>query len=420
MSLPRLLALYWRLRRGTHWSPERLRRHQEERLRALVAHAAASVPFYRQRFVELGLRPGDIRTLEDLRHLPVVTKAELQAAGEEARLSSVFARDVLEGGRTSGSSGRPFMIFRDPHFARLRKAAFVRALAAGPYRFGRKVLVISGLPKRQQPAWMRWHQVSSEEEPERLLRLIQELRPDILYGFLTPLRQVAEHAKAVGVAPHRPLAVYTTAETLDGHSRALLAATFGPEIHDIYGTTEAGVIGWECAAHAGYHLAEDTTIVELLEGGAGGAGRLVTTCLEQYAMPLLRYEVGDLALPMDAGPCPCGCRFSRIARIEGRLVDCVRLPGGRSLSPYHLTLAIEDTPGLERYQIIQRSAEGFLVRAQGAGPSADAAIQAGLRAVLGERARIDVEWCADLEPPPGRKFRVVECRIGSQEAACVS
>jgi phenylacetate-CoA ligase len=419
MQLARLLALYASLRRAERLPPERLRRLQERKLKALVAHAHATVPFYRARFERIGLDPRDIRSLDDLAHLPVVGKAELQAVGTEARLSSGFPLEALEHGRTSGSSGRPFEIFRDRHFARLRRAAFFRALCTGPYRPGQALLLVSGGSERRQPRWLRWHYVPSEEDPERVLETMNRLRPRFLYGFLTPLRQLASLVRATGRRVHQVKAVYTTAETLDRGTRTLLTATFGGPVFDIYGTTEAGPIAWECPAHAGYHVAEDTTIVELLPSATPGAHRLVATCLDLWSMPLLRYDVGDLAVAGAADRCACGRTLRRLARIEGRLVDCVRLPDGRTLSPYHLTLAIEEIPGIDRYQIVQTAPDRILVRAQGSGrddPVTPERITAAVRGVMGRAIMVETRFEADLDPPRGSKFRVVECRIAAPAA----
>lgn len=419
MSLPVFALAYGRMRRAQWLSCERLAALQLRKLQAIMAHAYDTVPFYRRRLETAGITPADIRALDDLRHLPVTTKAELQQAGEEARLSRAFRRDELEAERTSGSTGRPFMIFRDPGFVRLSKMAFLRALTTGPYRLGDRLLLVTGTTKRPPPRWLRWRYVSSEAEPEATLAQLRAFRPRVVYGFLTPLRQLAALALARGEVLPPVRAVYTTAESLDGASRALLAEAFGAEVFDIYGTTELGATAWECPAHAGYHVAEDLTLVEYLPSAAPDVHRLVATNLELRAMPLIRYEVGDLAAPASGDRCPCGRMLARIARIEGRLVDCVQLADGRRLSPFRLTLAVEAIPGIERYQIVQEEIGRFLVRVQGSGagdPATAAAIRAALQAEVGVDSRVDLCWEVDLGPPAGCKFRVVECKIGSTGA----
>ena len=260
-----------------------------------------------------------------------------------------------------------------------------------------------------------WRYISSEAPPELVLATFEAHRPHLLYGFLTPIRQMAQLARERGQV--RPLkALFTTAETLDPATRALLEDTFQTEIFDIYGCTEAGPLAWECRAHDGYHVAADAAVLECLADGIGEAGRVLVTSLDLRAMPLIRYEVGDLAVPAAAGPCPCGNRLPRLARIEGRIADCVRLADGRLLSPYRLTLAMEVVAGIDRYQIVQEDIGRFLIRAQGPGrgePGVTAAAVSALQRPLGAGARVQLRWKDDLEPPPGRKFRPVECRLGA-------
>ena len=108
-----------------------LRRLQEAKLRRIVAHASATVPFYQSFWKSHGVDPAGVRRLEDLRHLPVVTKAQLQAADEEARLSRAYERQALIVKRTSGSTGRPMTLFRDARFEERQKLRFLHTLLAG-------------------------------------------------------------------------------------------------------------------------------------------------------------------------------------------------------------------------------------------------------------------------------------------------
>jgi phenylacetate-CoA ligase len=117
------------LQRSQWLSADRLRRRQEARLRRLVRHAYGTVRYYRDLFDRAGLSPADIRGLEDLAHIPITTKAELQAAGHDAALSSAFDSAALVSEHTSGSTGRPFTVHFDRRFLATRDALFLRVLA---------------------------------------------------------------------------------------------------------------------------------------------------------------------------------------------------------------------------------------------------------------------------------------------------
>ena len=399
----------------TQWSDQgRLRRSQEARLRRLVAHAGRTVPFYRQRFERAGIDPDQIRGLRDLQRIPVTTKADLQAAGPDATLSSAFDPADLVREHTSGSTGRPFTVAFDRRFVAVRDALFLRVLATAGYRLSDRLMLVTSARDKRDRFWPRWRYASIEAPPEDLMAQFEEFRPSVLYGCLTPLRQMALIAR--GRRGHTPKAVVSTAEGLDPQSRRLLATHFGAPVHDAYGLTEAGMLAWQCAVGSGYHLAEDTAIVEFLPASDGAVSRLIVTNLELRAMPLIRFETGDLAIPADDGACACGRQLRRIRAIEGRAVDCVRLAGGRLVSPYRFTLALEAIEGIRRYQLIQNEIDRFVLRVD-AGMDAPAGLEeagrSAIRDLVGQDAAVEVVRERALDPPPGRKFRVVESRLGA-------
>ena len=146
------------------------------------------------------------------------------------------------------------------------------------------------------------------------------------------------------------------------------------------------------------------------------------TNLELKAMPLIRYQTGDLAKVIDNVNCSCGRQLQRIERIEGRMIDCIRLSENRVISPYRLTLALEKIAGLGRYQILQNDIDRFTVRIEN--NNADQTIMKhsihnALTPVLGANAQFMINIEDSITPPPGKKFRVIEnrtddyCRVGS-------
>jgi phenylacetate-CoA ligase len=405
---------YRRLQRSQWSDPSGLRRRQEAKLRRLLDHAWRTVPYHRYRLERAGVTPADIHGLDDLARLPVTTKADLQAAGEDATLSSAFDPAKLVREHTSGSTGRPFTAAFDRAFVTVRKALFLRVLATAGYRLHDRLMLITSDRHKPDRRWPPWRYASIEAPPEALMEQFDDFRPSILYGCLTPLRQMALLVRGRRSLAHPPKAVVSTAEGLDPRSRQLLEAAFAAPVYDAYGLTEVGMIAWQCATRRGYHLAEDTAIVEFLPGPDGAAARMIVTNLELMAMPLIRFETGDLAvLANDA--CPCGRQFRRIRQIEGRAVDCIRLATGRLLSPYRFTLALESIADIQRYQLIQDDINRFVLRVEAQrGDWADLAEAAcsAIRGLVGPDAVVNIAVEANLDPPPGQKFRVVECRLG--------
>jgi phenylacetate-CoA ligase len=182
----------------TQWMKRlRLEALQARRLRAIVAHAHATVPLYRERFDATGIKPADVRSLADLAQLPVLTRAELEAADPARKISSIYAPPNLMETRTSGSSGRPLTFHRDSYDHRLRKALFVRALHAAGFRLGQRMLLLARAPRSLPPAWMRWHYAGRDPLPETHLAMWERLRPRAVYGMASP---AARPSRAAGPA----------------------------------------------------------------------------------------------------------------------------------------------------------------------------------------------------------------------------
>ncbi len=212
------------------WAPRhRLEAMQARRLQAILRHAHATVPLYRERLNAAGIVPTDVRSLADLAHLPVLARADLESADLDHRLSSAVPRESLMATRTSGSSGRPLTFHRDPYDHHLRKALFVRAIHAAGFRLGQRMLLLSHSPPRPPPCWMRWHYAGRDSAPEAHLAVWRELRPQAVYGMATPLRRLAELLVQETIPRHRAAMVFSTGETLDGPSRRLLEEGFGAD-----------------------------------------------------------------------------------------------------------------------------------------------------------------------------------------------
>ena len=417
MSSLRVASEYFRLRRAQRLDAIAMRQLRDRKLRRIVRHAYETVPFYREHFRRAKVSLDLIRSLDDLPRLPIVTRRDMQAAGLDATTSTVFSGEGLIVKRTTGSTGRPLTIRWDRRWAAVQRALFLRALFAAGYRLGDKVIVLTDDPQsRSVPAWLRWRYLGYGAALDRMLAELEAFRPAIIYGWVTPLRRLALEARANRVG-HKPKAVVTTAEALDQATRRLFRAAFGAEAYEIYGSTEMGTVAAECRNHNGLHLSEETVVAETPDFEQGvGASRLILTNLDLAATPFIRYETGDIVEALTPDRCACGMTAPRFAAVQGRAVDCVRLPNGRSLLPYDFTLAMERIGGVERYRIVQNDLQDFTVYYEGVADSAEVReerIGEAIRKLVGGDARMEVRRMENLDPPPGQKFRIVESRMAT-------
>ncbi len=420
----RLPYRFLRLLRN-QWLPSaQLRNIQHKKLQPLLDHAYTNVPYYRRLFDSAGVTPNDITDLTDLVKLPVTRKADLLTHPSEDLVASGADPAGCVRLRTSGSRGMPLeVLFRLEDKAWWGLLA-LRGWMANRYHFGQKMFIISD--SRYVPKGKRWveylglfrkHYTSIHDDIGQQLEICRAARPDVIRGMPSDVALLAKSIRERGLTGIRPKMVFTSAELLDPGTRRFIDETFSVRLADFYGSIECGWIGWECPAHAGYHLNTDCLIVEFLRDGKavnpGEPGEIVVTNLHSSAMPFIRYSVGDVGIPNNT-PCPCGRGLPLMDTVEGRMVDCLTLSDGRTVSPYQLTCLVEQIPGIQRYQIIQTQKDGILVKIIPDGRFTEQTshrIIDDLTAILGEQILVHTELVQEIPKDSSGKFRVVKTHL---------
>ncbi len=424
LPLLRLLREYWRQRRAARAPAAQHRTEQETLLLRLCEYAYQHSVYYRELFDNNGLTPTAIRSIDDFAQLPVAAKVALRDAGTKLRSDDITLGRLTEE-KSSGSTGSPFVVAFDRDYLLNRNLRFLRGLWAAGYRWPMPLLLVTGTKERNPSRWMRWHYASIKVSPAESLATYESVRPRVVYGCVTPLRELALALLQHGTSVPAPRSVITTAETLDQNTRQLLQRAFGCEVFDFYGMTEMGLVGWECRAHAGYHLALDSVLVEQVPlGDDSGRCQLIYTNLALRGTPLLRYVSGDIGYGYTTARCDCGSSLPRLQRIEGREVDVITLPDGRRCSPYQFTCELEKLAELRRYKVIQEAADSIRVIAESVSRHANDELRqsndelrqrigAVVAAITGPKVRLQIELVDAIPHPPGTKYRVVENRTRS-------
>ena len=316
----------------------RIRAYKLARLRALVEHAYREVPLYAARYREAGVRPDDLRTLDDLRHFPTITKDDVLAAGPDALTRGLDLRRCLIS-KSSGSSGQVLEVVHRADRVAIQGLAMNRLLAQyGPYRpWDRFVYVYtSAYPAASLFGTYPMTLIPTLTPTPALVARLRELRPTFLACYPSHLRELAA---ALGEAGCRDLglrAVSVSSEPSSQRERDELARRFGCGVYDEYSTEELTRIASQCPRGT-YHVFEDVVHLEILAPDSddalpeGERGEVVGTYLHNLAMPFIRYRQGDLAR-LGASSCECGRRFDELRELSGRRLDSFTLPSGRVLT----------------------------------------------------------------------------------------
>jgi phenylacetate-CoA ligase len=352
-SQARLVADTIRLLRSQWWRADEIRDYRCARLVTLLRYAVEHVPFY----AALGIPAREIRSIEDIRRFPVVTKADLQARADDF-LSSEFEKDRLQSSRSSGMTGEPTVTYFDEGSWLFCKYALKarRVLSAiGVAR--QRVLIISDeqAPDESRSVVPRLGGFFLKIRGLRLgidlsdeVRKVANFRPTVIYAFPSYLAALADAAAQANITIPRVPLIYTSSEMLTSTARASLERAYGGRVIDIYGSTEFKEIAVQCERGC-YHVNFESVHVESHDSGEG-LPRLLVTTLVNKAMPLIRYQLGDTG-KVESAVCACGRHSEQLVDLQGRLSDMLVFPDGTVLSPYLVEAVVEQHPTVKHFRI---------------------------------------------------------------------
>lgn len=400
--------------------------YQSKRLATVVRHAYETVPYYRETMDVLGIRPADVRSVQDLGKLPILSRADVLAEGD--RLLSSAARSLgVRKVTTAGTTGAPLTVYWDHAVSIAANALTLRIRRWAGLVPGVATAVLQGraiVPLRQSrpPFWRYnrpWNQIllsALHMAPENMPHYLTALRrfgaralvsyPSAAYAFARFLSEMGEFAPLDGVI--------LTGEPLFREERALIEERFATRAFDVYGQAERVVHSSECERHDGHHVFSEFGILELVDGegepvGPGERGRVVGTTLHNLAMPLLRYAFGDTAV-LAEGTCACGRTLPLISSVASREEDLLVTPRGRVVPPMAIIKGFGIVPGLTRSQIVQREPDAVTVRLETPHeitPEIEHDLRAYVASRLGPEVTATFERLDEIPLSPRGKFRRV-------------
>jgi phenylacetate-CoA ligase len=396
-----------RLERERRLSLDERQARQLRLLRDIVAHAGRHAPYYRDAFARIGFESGDLRTLDDLALLPILTKQAIRA-NADGLLTVPRNSSTLVARRTSGSTGVSLDFFLDDACTQWRRGETLYRDRWTGWDIGEWQAMVWGNPPPARAWRPRLRSALLErqfyldtlrmDEPMmvQFAARVLQLRPSLLFGHAHSLYLLARFWERKGLPPYQFKGALSSAMMLHPHERDGIERVFRCRVFDRYGCEEVSLIASECEAHEGLHVNMDSLIVEVLSetGSPDGGGRVVVTDLRNRGMPFLRYEVGDRAVAAPR-PCSCGRSYPLLQGVAGRVADYLRTPRGELVSGISLTENFATLiPGVEQVQIVQDRIDHLLIRAVPA-PSFAPESRARMAALVSER--FGTEMSHDLE-----------------------
>ena len=408
------------------WSRKRLNDYQAIQLKRIITHAEKNIPFYQQYWRKFGSSAVRISTLNDLAQFPVTTKRQLKNAGEKAVDQTASAKDLLQG-RTSGSTGEPFVYYKSrEHHSWFIAGNFLGWMWAGWHPGDRwiRIQFRGDLPLRSR----------IEDKLFRCLYMpVDNLDESILSSFIEPLKRfdpvlvrgyagatytLARYILNKEIHTIRPKTVVCTGHTLYSHYRTTIEKAFQAPVFDSYGAEGISVAN-QCS-YGSYHILPSVH-AEVLPDGIkteyGQAGRILLTSLTNTTMPIIRYDVGDFGV-MGEGFCPCGLSWPYLKKILGRDTDIATTPSGRHIFCHNFNHIFRNINGVNRFQVVQDKIDRitiFVSPDDRYNPSVDhRIIREKIQNVCGSDMNVEIEMVNEISLPPSGKHRYVISSIKAQ------
>lgn len=413
----------------TQWfSVNELKELQTKKLRLLIKHAYENVPYYHKKFREVGIKPGDIKQLDDLSKIPILTKEDIAENYEQlmARNTKNFNPDVKH---TGGTTGTPLKFLVDKEAYLAAQAELWRHLHWNGYSFRDKVAVLRGnviIPRAalsnhpwrydiiQNHLYLSSYHLTEEVLMEYVKKL-KKWQPMYLQAYPSSAYVLAKYLVYIGETISLK-GIFTSSETVLPNYKKLFNQAFECDAIDYYGYGEPGPNIGQCPEKS-YHISAELSIVEIIRdddiADYGEIGHITATSLINYSMPFIRYKVGDIGSLLDE-VCLCGRGLPLMKSIEGRSEDFVVTSEGRFIPPAGLTLTYEYLTSIKQCQFIQNSLDELTVKIIKKDTYEEKDTKEFLKALrdkLGSEIDISFEFVEDIPLTKSGKFRFVISKV---------
>jgi phenylacetate-CoA ligase len=426
-------------------TPEQVATIQQARLLALLAHAGTHVPYYRQVFRNAGLGDGGPGcVLESFQKLPLLDKATVRNSFTALQSDDIGRRHCIENW-SGGTTGEPLAFMQQPDEVRVTGGAVLRwfygwhGIRPGDREVrlwgsdrdlfrGKPPLKSSFSEAAKGLKLLNTFRMNAGRIPE-LVAELNEHRPALVRGYSSSLFEIAQYALSNGLLIVPPRVVISSAGTLYPAMRERIEAAFGCPVYNHYGTREMHNVAMECHARTGLHVSAFTHLVEVVDEQGnpcprGTEGELVITSLLNYAMPLIRYRIGDRGA-LSESPCRCGRGLPVLSHIGGRTVEAFRTRSGSIvLGEFFIYLfeVIMKGGAFAKVQVVQRDYDLVEVRAvllpgQELSEGVKEEVRYRTKVAMGEDCRVKFTVMEDIPVSASGKYSYTLCQIPAQAEA---
>jgi phenylacetate-CoA ligase len=340
----------------------------------ILEYAYRNVPYYSDLFKEIGIVENNhvtLKTKEDYNKIPVLTKEVIRKEGKRMYAKGYLSKKPFEN-TSGGSTGAPSIFLQDQYYTNYGEGNMLlfkswrvkNVFSETVYLWGANRDIGTSLKKKlayliRNVKFFSSSKMSNNQKLE-FINYINKKRPEMIVAYAQSIFEIAKFAEESDIKIVPQKVIHTGAGMLFDHMRLKIELQFGCKVYNHYGSREVSSIASECSAHDGLHLFPEWNFVEIVnENGNpspdGEQGQVVITTLKNYSMPLIRYEIGDLAIKQKYHSCSCGINLGKIDKVLGRTTENFKNVEGEMISGEYLTLTYNFVDGVVNFQIIQQA-----------------------------------------------------------------
>jgi phenylacetate-CoA ligase len=393
--------------------------YQNEKLRRLIDHVYHNVPYYRDVMRNKGIEPHDIKSSEDLNYFPILTKDIIRVNFQNIIFNGMNNRSTIKR-TTSGTTGKRLILFRDRNSRIWEHAALLRGWSWAQYNIGDTV--INFITQDTRSIWgkilsrlINSYYFAALVKRDQILecsRKIKSLHPFCLTGFTSSLYLNSSLYEKHNVTGIRIPVIFTCGEMLHDYQRNLMEKNLNGKVYDFYGSNEIGSVAYECE-HNNKHITDEHVIIETVNSQGANVsntcGDIILTDLDNYAMPFIRYKIGDVGTLTDK-KCECGRGLRVLKSLDGRSQEFLKTLDGNYIPGIYFPPRFRELKGIEQFQIIQPDINNItlkIVKNKLFSPEELEKMIQMIKEKIGKGVKISVEECSHIPLTERGKTRLV-------------
>lgn len=412
---------------------DEIRRYQEEKLKKLLSHAYENVPYYNKVLRESeAVIDGNVN-LDNFSEIPILTKDIIRKEGKNLYSRDYKSRKNYEN-TSGGSTGEPVKFIQDKEYDEWNTATKIyynwmlgKDIGEKEIKFwGSERDIIEGnLTVKDRAINYLYNRKFfnsynlNEENINKLIELHNSFKPFCYWSYTDAAFEFSKVVIDRNIKLYPPKFIITTINPLYDDARRSIEKAFECPVYDQYGSREVGSIACQCNEKKELHTFPWYNFVEILdkwdrEVKAGEEGRIIVTNLRNYSMPLIRYDIGDVAISAGYSECNCGRNFFSLEKILGRTLGYFKKRDGSLIHSHFIVQRLFFKKWIKRFQIVQDGFEHIVIRIEKSGEPSRKELEDIIyktKILMGKDCKVEFEFVNEIEPSKSGKYLYTVCEV---------